>query len=514
MPKLNLPFLQKKKFVLMIGEDGAVLSLLVGDQVESRLFAATTSQGDRRSFHNLFTSHPGTPVYLVLDTMDQTLSRQSLPAVSMLSVGKLVKKRLERDFGDGDLSGAIPFGREESGRRDWLYMFVSASLPKMVQEWLDYVLSLSVQFSGIYLLPLEITPTIKQLLSDAIKEEEKRGVWQLFIAHNKTGGFRQIVLENGKVVFTRLVRSGKETLADALAGNLEQETLNTLEYLRRLSFSEDQEINIIGVVSTDLKQSLQESKQIIPNSTMHLYTPHEAAKVLGMEHVALPEDKFADLILAAGFVGHRRVLELFTPRTKRIHYFTAGYQWSFMAMLVLVPIFVIYTIVAGVGIYGVRSSIQAEEDKKVAIERRWKSAQNIGNYSIDEANKITDVVNLHKKLTDTSYSPLDVAKSMRDAIGQDAEAREFSWRFEYATANQGERVTSIFNLDFRNTGDNIEELFNNFDLFTGRIRNFFRDYTVDHSKLPDKITFDAKTKIINVQVSLSGPKKEDDANKR
>ena len=65
------------------------------------------------------------PIVLVIDNMDQSYIQQSLPPVSSFSVQKLIKRRLERDFGKNDIKGAISLGRDTGGRKDWNFLMVA-----------------------------------------------------------------------------------------------------------------------------------------------------------------------------------------------------------------------------------------------------------------------------------------------------------------------------------------------------------------------------------------------------
>jgi len=47
-----------------------------------------------------------------------------LPPVSRFRP-KLIRRRLERDFANSEIRGAILLGREQTGRKDWNFMMVA-----------------------------------------------------------------------------------------------------------------------------------------------------------------------------------------------------------------------------------------------------------------------------------------------------------------------------------------------------------------------------------------------------
>lgn len=495
--------ISKTKFVLIVGDDGAVLTYVNGSKLENRLFAASPSLSDRREFNALLTRHPTVPIYMLLDTMEQSYTKQTLPAVSALSINKLVKKRLERDFAESDIKGAVHLGRSETGRKDWLYMFASTPVTATIADWIDYITSLPNKFSGIYMLPVEMETFMKRLNKVIFKEEnkEKRANWQFLVTHDKTGGFRQVILHGQRVIFTRLIRPGKDTLPDIIAGNIEQEILNTTDYLRRLSFGDSENINVVAIVSKEIKKSLETSK--IRGNKIILFTPFEVAEALGFEHVASPEDKFADLVLATNFASSKPVLKLYNPKTKKLNSLIMAYTWSSMTMMLTIPVFMIYSGVVAYGVMSTKKEIKNAENEKARIEKQWNDANSTSEYGIDEANKITDAVTLYNDLVNFTQSPLELITNMVKAQESFALVRSFNWTYdELAEARTFGKMHSLFNMDFYNTGDSLEELFLNFDTFTSRIKRTFNGYKVEHSKLPAKITFGDKAEIIEVQITI------------
>lgn len=486
---------EKKKFVLIIGDDGAILAFFNGLKVEKRLFAPSPALGDRKDINDLISRSPNIPVYVLIDTMEQSYTKQTLPAVSALAINKLVKKRLERDFASTDIKGALLFERDKTGRHDWIYMFASTPVTPAVGEWMDFIASLENKFAGIFMLPVE-TETFARRLNKHLKKEEIPQ-WQFIITHNKTGGFRQILLQKGRVVFTRLIRHGKDNLPDIIAGNIEQEILNTIDYMRRLSLNDDEEVDVIVIASKEIKKSL--ANTTIRGREIRSLTPYDAAKAINMEKTSSEDDKFADIILAASFIKSKPILRLENPYMKDANTLLAIQSASAIAMVSVTPVLVIYLGFLIFSIYNSNSQLQKSENEKASIEREWKDARKTDQYNIDDANKITDFASLNKELLHV-VSPLEIINDLGAAQESHATTRSLSWTYTKPQGQPHGSVQAIINLEFFNSGNNIEDLFRNFDIFTTAIKTKFTNYNIEMSELPSQVTFDNKSEPIPVQL--------------
>lgn len=496
-----MSLLNKSKFVLIIGDDGAILIYINGTKVEKRVFSPTASLSDRREMNNLLTQFPSVPIYILLDTMEQTYTRQTLPAVSSLSVGKLVKKRLDRDFAASDLKGAVCLGRDSEGRRDWIYMFASTPVNNVISEWIEYVESIDNKFIGIYMLPVEAENLVTKIVKILYKDQEEKPVWQFLVTHNKTGGFRQVILQNGKVVFTRLIRPGKDNLPDIIAGNIEQEILNTVDYMRRLSLSEDEEVSVIVVVSEDIKKGLKDTK--IRGHGINVFTPFEISEMLGFNEVTGKEDKFADIVLAVNFVNSKFILKLATQNMEKVNAIFAAETMATSVVLILIPVFLIYSAITVYSVFDISNKIKLEENQKASIEQKWKTVQSSEDYDIDEANKITDFVTLHNKFKQ-QLSPLEMIRKVSVSTIDYAMTKTISWTLDDPVEAEKEGVEhGSFDMEFFNKGNGLEDLFVNYDAFTGILKETLKGYDAVISELPEKVSFDTKDEVIAVQVKVT-----------
>jgi hypothetical protein len=505
----------KRQFILTIGDDGAVLIYMNGTTLEQRLFVPLTSKADIKKMLAILLNDPKAPIAILMDNMDQSYTQQSLPAVSKLNITKLVRKKLDREYSGNYIKGAVLLGRAASGRKDWNYLFVASPSTPPLSSWLDVIIDLPNEISGIYLLPIELGAMVTKLEKLLYAGKNKLGAmtvsrWQIVITHNKTGGFRQAAFKDGKIVFSRLIHASGETSAFIIAGAIEQEFLNTIEYLRRLSFQESDGYDITVIASQEIKQALSEA--VLKGNNTSVLTPFEAASKLGLLKAASQEDRYADVVIAAHFSQQRKhVLALHTPLTRKLKYIATAVRWSRIGMSWIIPLVLIMLISSAYEGYNINEKISQLQKERNDIQQKWQGAEK-GTYSLQEAVKISDIVKLYMMLSGSGLSPLTVIADFNSIKGSDVLVKNINWQIKDVDKASGKvkGIKIILELEFINNSVGFDGLFENFDLFIKKVENKFSHYDVEYSRLPEKITFDEKNKIIPISVTISGPKDQPD----
>ncbi len=288
---------KSKRFILIVGDEGAILIFMHGAKVVRRLFAPSASANHSHAMTEIMQANPNVRVSVLVDVLDQQYVQQTFPPVSSMSVGGLVKRRLDRDFQKEDLKGAIQLGRDKTGRKEWKYLLVALVRTPLIAEWVDLVAELPNRVVGIYLVPVEAAHYISMLRRRLTNEASRP--WQLLISHNKVSGFRQVVIHEGKLVFTRVSQAIDDAIPAVIAGNIEQEIITTMEYLKRLGFNDNAELDAYVVVSQDVIETL-DLKRFGFGSAKAL-SPMNVSELLKLEQAALTADRFGDVVMAAAF---------------------------------------------------------------------------------------------------------------------------------------------------------------------------------------------------------------------
>ncbi len=70
---------------------------------------------------------------------------------------------------------------------------------------MNLVHELPNRFLGVYLVPVEAQDFITAI-SGALPAEKDPAQLQILVTHNKVSGYRQVVLKDGVLIFTRLTQ--------------------------------------------------------------------------------------------------------------------------------------------------------------------------------------------------------------------------------------------------------------------------------------------------------------------
>jgi hypothetical protein len=417
-----------QSFVVMLGDEGAILLYVRGNKVLRRLFAPSPMPEHIQSMVELLQKHAKVPLYIMLDTIDQQYLRQTFPPVSALSVSKLVERRLERDFASEDIKGAIPLGREKDGRREWSYLLISVANGEALQAWLSVLLEQPNECKGIYLTPVEAQQYAVGLMREAMPHAHTP--WQLFVSHNKVGGVRQVVLYNGKLAFTRLTQLVDDNNHELTAGNIEQEIQNTIDYLRRLNFDDNADMSMLVVASQEINEHLDVQRFNL--GAARAVTPFDAANLLNIEQAALSGDRFGDAVIGAAFAtSKKRLLPLFTPYAQRL----AKLYKARLGGKLLTAIVVLYAICASVmAMLGYLDTLQKElaVTERLATQRAQltQAKQTIGTLDKD-VSLWASVVALYDVYQPAQHMPFSFVTFVAEQLQNDIRPTNLAWSAPY-----------------------------------------------------------------------------------
>lgn len=414
----------RKHFTLLIGDEGAILVFSEGTTVLRRLFAASAQPDHTSIMTELMRANPKTPVSILVDVLDQQYVRHTFPPVSPMGIEGLVKRRMDRDFNPEDIKAGLRLGRDTAGRKEWQYLIISLTATPLIQQWLEVILELPNPMLGIYLLPVEMQ-TLVPALSKATGSGKKLP-WQLIISNNKVSGFRQAVLREGKLVFTRVSQASDDAIPAVIAGNIEQEIINTLEYIRRLDFAENESLEIFAIAAQEVVDALDLHRFAAGNAIA--FTPMEIANVLGLQQAALSADRFGDVVIATTFAATRKpVLRLANGYIDKL----AGlYKLRFggtVAAAIIAGLLLLSTASDIVSIIGSYSATAEAEDKLRKVHADLAVAQKaVGALNKDTAYQLL-VMSAYDSFIKDVPQPQDFVNELAPLLTPEIRVKHLQW---------------------------------------------------------------------------------------
>ena len=147
------------------------------------------------NFNNLLLKHPGLPVAIAVDTVDELYRQDLLPRAHGPDRREMTERRLRQLIHHSPYRAALRQGAvKEEAHRD-RYLMMGLSNPEIIRPWLDIVHVRGTHLAGIWLLPALAIPLARQF-----RLTQSR----LLLVSEQTGGLRLTYLENGELRFSRL----------------------------------------------------------------------------------------------------------------------------------------------------------------------------------------------------------------------------------------------------------------------------------------------------------------------
>lgn len=187
----------------------------------AQLAGYDTGEAAWNAFDALLQQHPNTPVYLMLDTVEEEYRTEVLPHVR----GGARRDMLQRKL--GQLFRTVPYratwlqGREQSAgkRRDDIYLFLALMSGELLRPYLDHIQRQHAPLAGIYLLPQ---------VSQALATHLKCATPGALLVSNQQGGLRQSFFLHGRLRISRLTPfdpQGDRDVAQHYADEIEKSRL-------------------------------------------------------------------------------------------------------------------------------------------------------------------------------------------------------------------------------------------------------------------------------------------------
>ena len=521
LPQIQM--LSEKNIVVTIGNYGAVIALHSGGKIESKAFIAEFDDNARNQIAEICLAHKTTPIYVLLDTIDQSYKKKIYPSVRKSDLTRIVKRDLATDGDTSVLKGYMilnkkkPSGAKQAATNRWECLFISSSDSDLINRWVDYLVELPNHLIGIYMSPVEtfgLFQSLQSNIKNLSKTKNKHNELYCILLQNQVSGIRQIVFSSQGIVFTRVVNYDFDQ-ADFLE-KYEHDIYSTFEYLKRifpnLVISELDIVNIFSERVLSILGKLSNAELNFVN-----YTPNTAAAKIGISAAVDRDSDFCDFLISKVFSKGKKILRFTTPKILVLEKFFLTIKASYYLNLVLVVLIIATGVITLLSQDKIAQSVEAAETqrytvnqelaklKKLAFEGATISSKDqiISAERVIDFGKVDEVLNLKNNTFFDYYTKLKFLKEDGVKIGL----------FFYSINNFNSKSPSInnncqivFSGKLSNSTGDIDDLFRKFDALTRSIKKAFASDQIKYDELPRTLDFTTKYLTYPVDFTItSGP---------
>lgn len=509
-------------FVITIGDKGSVVALHKSGEIKNKIFLEKLSDDIKKDLSQLLSKNKSCPIYILLDTIDQSYRKKTYPFIRKYDLLKLINRDLHADGDKSNLKNFLVFDskkakQQAAANKHWETIFISASTSPTLNAWLDFLLEIPNRLIGIYLLPVESFSLFK-LLQPKIransKIKSKKLDLYLIVMQNKVCGIRQTVFCEDGVIFTRIANYDFED--KNFLEHYEQDIISTFEYLKRpypdLSLKE---LDIINIMPADIIAKIKNTTNIDLNFIN--YTPYQVAAEIEYASAITQNSSFCDLLISKAFFSNKKVLKFSMPKIailEKLFYIIRSTYYINLFLLMMIGIFCVTTIY---------SYNALEEDKSLAeidYNEASQSFLKLKNKALDgeilsesgeviDIERILDVGKIHEILGSIGVDYLQTYNKLKFLKNQGVTLNSFTYNlvnFNDKSPSAQTDFKIMLDGNLKNTSGDIEDLFTEFDGLTTELKKNFENKKVTYVELPHNMDFAKKYYTYPVQFSIQSGK--------
>lgn len=401
-------------FIILVGDESVLLLPPQHLPDADPLFAQSHDMEDAAALLEVISMAPHLPVLILSDCSDQLYTYENLPVLSAIDRKKLLSRRLHEIYPDAAYTTAL---EQENNKA----LMVGVKETKALALWQERIDKLPNPCGIISLLPLESADMLAALWPEA------REGWAIMLSFHKTGGTRQIVTHDGKIVFTRLTAPISEnTSVGYMSATIAIDIKATRDYLLRMGFSNETPFHLIALMPQNMHSAMQATPLDV--STRHFFTPHEAAVKLNLPLAPEKDETISDLIHAlwlsrrsdpkVPLAKDAKLRELRQIKIHKIGMITA----------------IVFSMIAGVLIgqttldflksQRIVYEVQYDIDQLKSTQTKQQTKLTLATAPLSRLRMAVERKRLFKK---EMPQPLMILSAIKDVIGEDARVYNLSW---------------------------------------------------------------------------------------
>lgn len=502
--------LSEKNIVITIGNYGTVVALHSGNEIKNKIFLEDLDDKSQEDLKDIFAKNKSLPIYLLLDTIDQSYKKKIYPPVHKSDLITIIKRDMASDSDHQDsIKNYIILNKKLLNEKKqvvhrWECLFISSANSPVINKWIEFLLEMPNRLVGIYMLPVETFNLFKlfkkqsKLIQgiDDDKSYDKSNNLYCFVIQNKVSGIRQVVFSDHGIVFTRIVNYNFEQ-SDFLE-KYEQDIYSTFEYLKRLFPSlligNLKIINVFPEKILNLIKKIQNIELSITN-----YTPFRLASEVGYSKVLSEKSNFCDLLISKIFSSKKKILKFHTAKTSSLEKFFIALKSSYylnLGVLLLICFFAVFTIFA---------QNKLGENVQIAETEKFLALQDLNKVKIsaldgevgeedDDVSEIIDFGTMEENLGSVGIDIIDLYSKLKFLKDFHAELSEISYTvndMNPESPKKKHKYQISLSGELMNQSGNIEDLFKKFDSLVVEVQKHLKEYNVEYTELPKDIDFNS-----------------------
>jgi len=518
-----------KKIVILLGDNFAkVLIYHKSAIIEDIKIADISDKAQMKELAALLLKYQKLPIYIVLNVSEQSFEAISIPTSNPFLFSKLISRKVApKKGGENVIKGYYKVSNNNGKKKSTDCILVKIPTVSPLKEWLSFLDNMPNIIRAIYSFPVElqaiecdivkflaeqesgINPDSKVVkktkvnfkVKDKVPQEEKdASKWTFYVFQSETSGIRFTIIKDGDLVFTRLLHYSFEEgpFIEERVEVIKNEMIGTIEYLKRLDFKEQDGINIYLFVDNKFNAFFQ--KFDLPNYNFVYINLQLFGELKFRDHKNLDYDAEPDKLFINYFVSSGLYNGFITPKLKSA---SSLLDNNIIATVCLASMLVITAALAVLPLY--RISLMKDSIKfNVADKNRYAGQletirEKKFGFDIDE-DKVIDVAFLHKKLMNDAQDPIKMIFEFYNFLPSNIIMSDIDWEVYKET-----QMKLVISAHFKSEGLSFEEVFSAYDAFLRSIKTGFPKYDIDHSELPDTISFESTVESLPINIQVVGP---------
>jgi hypothetical protein len=216
--------------------------------------------------------------YVVADLAGEDFHEDQIPYLRGGDRQAVVQRRLAQRYRDTRLATALPLGLITGERRNERLLLTSFTNTEQFTPWLDALVDSNAKLAGVYSVPL-VAPALASRLG-------ARSGRAFLITHNRAG-LRQCYIDNGRLRFSRLERTGNMP-PESLAAFVRSETMRLAQYLGGLRAlpRDGPPVQVLVVAPPEQRAVFEQALGSDPRLTFRALDAYEAARTVGVRRAS------------------------------------------------------------------------------------------------------------------------------------------------------------------------------------------------------------------------------------